>query len=109
MNTPSPMRQKVYTLKVAILTVILLILVSALMTGCANVSHIKECLPEAEHTYGFFGGLWHGLVAPLSFFGELFSDNIAVYAHNNNGAWYDFGFLIGVGAFAKSVTYTKSN
>jgi hypothetical protein len=41
--------------------------------------------------------LWHGLIAPISFFGSLVSDNIAMYAMNNNGGWYDFGFVIGAG------------
>ncbi len=71
-----------------------------LLSGCADVSHVKECLPAVEHTYGFWGGLWHGLIAPLAFIGELFSDDIAVYAHNNNGCWYDFGFILGIGGFS---------
>jgi hypothetical protein len=71
-----------------------------LFSSCADVSHIKQCLPETEHTYGFWGGLWHGLIAPFAFIGELFSDNIAVYAHNNNGGWYDFGFVLGIGGFS---------
>ena len=64
-------------------------------TGCADVENIKQC--TIGHTYGFWGGLWHGLITPFSFIGELFSDNISVYASNNNGGWYDFGFLLGVG------------
>jgi hypothetical protein len=66
-----------------------------LMTSCADVSHIQDCLPENEHTYGFWAGAWHGLIMVFSFIGSLFSDNIAVYAVNNNGAWYDFGFVGG--------------
>jgi hypothetical protein len=73
-----------------------------LASSCADVSHVQKCLPETEHTYGFWGGLWHGIIAPFAFIGELFSDDIAVYAKNNNGGWYDFGFLLGVGAFAGS-------
>jgi hypothetical protein len=41
--------------------------------------------------------LWHGIIAPASFVVSLFSDNVAVWAVNNNGGWYTFGFLIGVG------------
>ena len=29
----------------------------------------------------------------------LFRDDITVYAQNNNGAWYAFGFLIGSGGW----------
>ena len=76
------------------------IVVVLFASSCADVSHIEKCLPKAEHTYGFWGGLWHGIIAPFAFIGELFSDDIAVYAHNNNGGWYDFGFLLGVGGFS---------
>jgi len=56
-----------------------------LLSGCADVSHVEQCLPVAEHTYGFWGGLWHGLICFFSFIGELCSNDIAVYAKNNNG------------------------
>ncbi len=64
-------------------------------SSCAGVQQIDDCI--SGHTYGFFGGLWHGIIAPLSFIGSLVSDHIAVWAVNNNGGWYTFGFLIGVG------------
>jgi hypothetical protein len=67
-----------------------------LFSSCAEVQHIDSC--RTGHTYGFFGGLWHGIIAPVSFVGSLFSNHIAVWAVNNNGGWYSFGFLIGVGS-----------
>ncbi|MDR2540497.1 MAG: hypothetical protein LBD11_01630 [Candidatus Peribacteria bacterium] len=66
-----------------------------LFTSCADVTPVKDCLPGDP--YGFWGGLWHGMIAPFSFFGSLFSDNIAVWAVNNNGNWYSFGFVLGSG------------
>jgi len=71
------------------------LLVAILFTGCADVTPIKECVIDTP--YGFWGGLWHGIIAPLSFIGSLFSDDIAMYAVNNNGGWYDFGFVLGAG------------
>jgi hypothetical protein len=65
------------------------------MTGCADVTNIEKCV--TVEPYGFWSGLWHGLIAFFSFFGSLFSDEIAVYAVNNNGGWYDFGFVLGSG------------
>ena len=65
------------------------------LTGCADVSHVQSCLPPSEHTYGFWGGVWHGMIMTPSFIGSMFSDDIAVYAVNNNGGWYDFGFVGG--------------
>ena len=73
------------------------LVVVVLFSGCADVGAV--CPAEGEHTYGFWGGLWHGLIVLLSWIGSLFSDNIAVYAVNNNGGWYDFGFLLGAGSF----------
>lgn len=75
--------------------VLLVVLVLVVFTGCADVAIVDECL--TPDPYGFWGGLWHGMITPFSFIGSLFSDNIAVYAVNNTGGWYDFGFLIGVG------------
>lgn len=77
--------------------VIILAIVIALfaLTSCADVSHVQECLPVTEHTYGFWGGTWHGMIMVPSFIGSLIWDDVAVYAVNNNGAWYNFGFVGG--------------
>lgn len=76
-----------------------------LFTGCADASHVQECLPPEEHTYGFWGGTWHGMIMVFSFVGSLFNDNIAVYAVNNNGAPYDFGFVGGFWMILKFIGY----
>lgn len=65
------------------------------LTGCAQAIPIEECLDQAP--YGFFGGLWHGFIAPFSFIVSLFMDDVALYAVNNSGSWYDFGFVLGAG------------
>lgn len=78
--------------KITLLAIVIVIIA----TGCADVSpHVEDCI--TSHPYGFWGGLWHGFIAALSFIGSLFSDDIAVYAYNNNGGWYDFGFVLGAG------------
>ena len=46
---------------------------------------------------GFWLGLWHGIIAPLTFFISLFTDGVNVYEVNNSGNWYDFGFVLGAG------------
>ena len=49
---------------------------------------------------GFWAGLWHGLISPITFLVSLLSRNVRIYETNNRGRWYDFGFIIGVsGAF----------
>jgi len=74
----------------------LLIASVLLLSSCADVSpHVQNCV--TNESYGFWGGLWHGFISPLSFLGSLLSDDIAFYAYNNNGGWYNFGFALGAG------------
>lgn len=80
-----------------LLSIIVLVLFAlTVLSSCADVQNIEAC--KTGHTYGFFGGLWHGMIAPVSFVISLFSDEVAVWAVNNNGGWYSFGFLLGVGS-----------
>lgn len=46
---------------------------------------------------GFLMGLWHGVIAPVTFCISLFSDSIHFYEVHNNGNWYNFGFVLGTG------------
>lgn len=66
-----------------------------LFSACAEVTNIQDCV--VEEPYGFFFGLWHGVIAPVSFVLSVFFDDIAMYAVNNSGGWYDFGFVLGAG------------
>lgn len=72
------------------------VLVILTMSGCADAINVKDCIEPSEHVYGFWGGTWHGTISGFSFIGSLFSDDIAVYAINNNGGWYNFGFVGGL-------------
>ena len=69
-------------------------------TSCVQPEPIESCL--IGKTYKFLNGLWHGLILPISFIGSLFNEDIVVYAVNNNGGWYDFGFLLGLGGLTGS-------
>jgi len=73
----------------------LLTAIALLATGCADVTDIERCTTSSP--YGFLFGWWHGITVPFAFIGSLFSDDIAIYAVNNTGGWYDFGFCIGAG------------
>jgi len=57
--------------------------------------------------YGFWAGLWHGMVSPFTFIMSLFNDSIHFYEVYNNGGWYNFGFLLGIGAFASGSSSSK--
>jgi len=68
-----------------------------ILSGCANKEIVADCLKG--HTYGFWGGLWHGIIAPIDLILMLFKDDFTVFAQNNNGAWYAFGFMLGSGGW----------
>jgi len=72
-----------------------MLLIVLLLTACADSTSIEAC--RVGTTYGFLGGLWHGIIAPVGFVLSIFFDGIAMYAVNNNGGWYDFGFVLGAG------------
>ena len=68
------------------------VVMAALLAACAT-----QPAPTAHDPPGFLIGLVHGLISPLSLIAELFT-NVRVYAFLNSGGWYDFGFMLGVGA-----------
>lgn len=79
------------------LPIALFIILMIISTSCANKEVVDACL--SGKTYGFWNGLWHGIIAPVDLVGMLFRDDVSVYAQNNNGAWYAFGFIIGSGGW----------
>ncbi len=54
---------------------------------------------EAGRVAGFWLGLWHGMIAPITFIVSLFNPKVHVFEVHNNGKWYIFGFLLGLTAF----------
>ena len=75
--------------------ILIILFVIFTMSSCADVTNIEECIKQEP--YGFWSGLWHGFISPISFFGSLIWEDIAMYAVNNNGGWYNFGFVLGSG------------
>lgn len=73
-----------------------------LLSSCAHPEAIEPCVDAAQEK-GFFWGLLHGFIAPLTFIIGLFIDNVTMYAVNNSGGWYDFGFLLGIGGFSGGI------
>lgn len=80
------------------INVLFMIFISlVLFTSCANNVNVDACLKGCP--YGFWGGLWHGIIAPFDLVAMLFREDVTVYAQNNNGAWYAFGFILGSGGW----------
>ncbi|OHD10261.1 MAG: hypothetical protein A2086_00675 [Spirochaetes bacterium GWD1_27_9] len=60
-----------------------------------------SCVPgDGKHTAqkpaGFFWGMWHGCIAPVSLIIGIFDKKIRIYETNNKGWTYDLGFCISI-------------
>lgn len=78
-------------MKKAVLISLMIILLLT-MSGCVP----GDGTYTAEKPAGFFWGIWHGWVAPISLIIGLFNDSIRIYEINNTGWFYDLGFYIAV-------------
>lgn len=70
--------------------------VAVLLTACAAGANPVS---GGADPAGFWLGLWQGFIAPIAFLVSLFNHDVGIYEVHNSGAWYNFGFLIGVSAF----------
>ena len=77
-----------------------LLLTAMLLAACAAGPNELVGSPGPEGgVAGFWLGLWHGFISFFSFIVSLFNDHVGIYEVHNNGAWYDFGFIVGVTSF----------
>lgn len=44
----------------------------------------------------FWHGIWHGMISVVVFIINLFDGQLGLYETHNNGAWYNFGFLLSI-------------
>jgi hypothetical protein len=79
---------KAINMRLIIFTFALLIFISACAPGGGEST--------AEDPAGFFMGIWHGWIAPISLIVGFFNPQIRVYEVFNTGWWYDLGFYIAV-------------
>lgn len=67
-----------------------------LLTACAPGANESLRIANGQgQVAGFWLGLWHGIIAPVTFIVSLFKDGVGVYEAHNSGGWYNFGFLLG--------------
>lgn len=80
----------------ALVLVAVVVLLS--LTSCAAGPNTQRSVADATgDVAGFWLGLWHGIIAPITFIISLFSDDVSFYEIHNNGNWYNFGFVLGAG------------
>lgn len=61
---------------------------------------LTSCVPGGsqyiEQEAGFFSGVWHGWIAPISLILGFFDKTTRIYEVNNSGWIYDLGFYIAI-------------
>lgn len=67
---------------------ILMILMSGCVPGDGSYTD--------ENRAGFFWGIWHGWLAPVSLIMGIFNNQLRVYETLNTGWWYDLGFYMAI-------------
>ena len=74
------------------------LVVAYLLSGCASPNPLVGSVGR-HGVAGFWAGFWHGMICPIAFVISLFIRKFSMYEVHNNGAWYNFGFLLGAGAW----------
>jgi hypothetical protein len=72
-----------------------LALLVVVLAGCAPGPN-ELAVARTGSAAGFWLGLWHGVIAPVTFIISLFTRNVQMYEVHNNGNWYNLGFLLGM-------------
>jgi len=85
--------------KVVSILGILLVLVFVLSSCVAGPNELEKKPNTEGKIAGFWKGLWHGLIAPITFIISIFTKNVRFYEVHNSGFWYNFGFVLGAGLF----------
>lgn len=75
--------------------------IAVLATAAFITVMLSGCVPGdgtsgPNNPAGFFRGIWHGWIAPISLIIGLFEKNISIYEVYNKGWIYDFGFYIAI-------------
>lgn len=70
----------------------LIILVVVLFAGCFP----NQDASLSKEPAGFFKGIWHGWITPISLVVSFFDSSIRIYEKNNTGWWYDLGYYMAV-------------
>jgi len=91
-----------------------MILVVLTASGCAS-HHSPGVVSDP---YGFFSGIWHGILFPLSCLTNFVSwtlgligisvfDSIQIVGRPNTGFWYYAGFFIGLGSWPSTTAQQR--
>jgi hypothetical protein len=74
------------------LWLLFLLFIALLAVGCVP----GDGAAHPHHLAGFWGGIWHGWIAPVSLIWGFFNRAIRIYEPYNTGWWYDLGFYMAI-------------
>jgi hypothetical protein len=77
-------------------TLLLLAGVTALLLLSSCAAGPNPATGAGQDPAGFWYGLWHGFITPVTFVISLFTDEVGIYEVRNSGGWYDFGYVVGL-------------
>jgi len=85
-----------------------LLLILLLATAIA----VAGCFPHGasmptDSRAGFFMGIWHGWIAPVSLIVGVFDHDVRIYETHNTGWWYDLGFYIAIIAGFGGIAFSR--
>lgn len=73
-------------------------LLALLLTACAAGANPQVGVGvDGGDPAGFWPGLWHGVIAPVTLVISWFDADVGIYEVRNSGALYDLGFVLGLG------------
>jgi hypothetical protein len=87
--------------QIALISIVLLVLLISTSCVPGGGSHTPK------NPAGFFWGVWHGWIAPVSLIWGFFESNVRIYEVNNTGWWYDLGYYISIIAGFGSISFIR--
>ncbi len=76
----------------AVLIAVICVLALVILSSCApGVSGRSE-----KDRAGFFSGIWHGWIAPVTLIWQIFDSDVRIYEVYNKGWTYDLGFYMAI-------------
>lgn len=82
---------------VVVVTVLAVLLLASCAPGANEL--VSTPPPGAEDPAGFWLGLWHGFIAPITVIVSIFNKSVGIYEPHNIGIWYDIPFVVGISIF----------
>jgi hypothetical protein len=83
-------------MKKTIIAAALLVAVLGLAACAPGPNALKGTPGEDQKVAGFWMGLWHGMIAPISLVVSIFNRAVNVYEVHNSGLAYNIGFILGL-------------